>query len=947
MQAQDGAGNDATMSAVPLPGGLAAARAALGDSGPAGGAYLLNDVIRLSFQTPVGTKGLRRDAALRPLLDHFDRVLKSVSGSQTADLVPLPLTPAFWIATIFGGQSTPETLARDLLRSPVASLVYCALLALDAPTRAWVASNPALLTNLTGRQSAALLLAAPGLRISGGTVLVPGGSAAAPVWQALVGRRVTEPVEFVRTLISAEGALAYFYGSVAQLTPSQQRFLLSVEGGDAAGHASAGRKMLAAFERVALGWDIEERPFWRPSLDPSLLVSDLPVDAAGTPRLPGTAAFWTLAFGDGDPDRERAAAADGPRVDFTWLCEQIFTGGQAVVRGPYQQVLFASRRIDRLTPDTVRDAVVATRAVAEYPALSGALERARLTSIPVFAAAARRASALSSIGDERHAAVALAQYQGALATVTRGRAKGSIDQRQAAELIAALSAIETDVRGDYGGKIVEWIIGAVAMVHSSRPGPHVTTGNGGGDASQESQGSMTSSLDADVLELLAGPHAPPTDVVEWEGTRYRVDPASGEAARLRRLLGESSAPSLSAAASLVAGARIFEGPALTRTALAGQTGALEAALQAASCESTQRWHADDLVARCRDVLGALTRAAQSGDTKSAGRLAPRLRLLADSLLARGLLELTYAAALGQPDGAAILAADAASRHEFGFDLPGFGRFGAWRRPAAGADRIRDWHVTGSILGLDVALAPQSLARLSTRPPAARPTLNDEDRRVLIETVPLMNAADLEAPDHQALVTALHRGRERAAALRTGAEVEATAGVLSLTPARTTLLSWAVQRQRTDLRFSLYELLVLGLEPGAKPASLDFWGVPGEPRLGCLCLQIPTPRQADLFVGRWHTGVMATGFPDLNLRLAELLGDLGMPATLLPSVLAAATWDFVINVRSRDYDDRQGLVDFVDALTSDRVELYLALLTTDGPLVPILDGSGPRHGDGAR
>jgi hypothetical protein len=124
-------------------------------------------------------------------------------------------------------------------------------------------------------------------------------------------------------------------------------------------------------------------------------------------------------------------------------------------------------------------------------------------------------------------------------------------------------------------------------------------------------------------------------------------------------------------------------------------------------------------------------------------------------------------------------------------------------------------------------------------------------------------------------------------------------------------------------------------------------VPGEARIGCLCLQIPTPRQADLFAGRWHTGVLATGFPDLNLRLAELLSDLGMPATLLPSVLAAATWDFVINVRSRDYDDRQGLVDYVDALTTDRVELYLALLTTDGPLVPILDGSGSRHGDGAR
>ena len=136
-------------------------------------------------------------------------------------------------------------------------------------------------------------------------------------------------------------------------------------------------------------------------------------------------------------------------------------------------------------------------------------------------------------------------------------------------------------------------------------------------------------------------------------------------------------------------------------------------------------------------------------------------------------------------------------------------------------------------------------------------------------------------------------------------------------------------------------------PGRSPHPSISGACPANLALGCLCLQIPTPRQADLFVGRWHTGVMATGFPDLNLRLAELLGDLGMPATLLPSVLAAATWDFVINVRSRDYDDRQGLVDFVDALTSDRVELYLALLTTDGPLVPILDGSGPRHGDGAR
>jgi hypothetical protein len=937
VKAQDSAESDRTMSAVRLPGGLAGARAALAETGTADPANLLLDVIRRSFQTPVGTKGLRREGVLRPLLDHLDRALKSPGGPSTDD-VPLPLTPAFWTATVFGGRSTPETLVRDLLRSPVGSLVYCALLALDPPTREWVASNPLLLTNLTERQSAALLLAAPGIRIGDGTVRVPGGSAAAPVWQALVGRPVSEPVDFVRALISAEGPIAYFYGSAAQLTPVQQRVLLSLDGKDPAARTSAGRKMLAAFERAALGWDIEERPFWRPSLDPALLVSDLAVDPEGTPRVPGSAAFWTLALGDGDAERERSGVVDGPRVEFASLCDQVFMGGQAVVRGPYQQVLFASRRIERITSDSVRDAVLATRAVVQYPALSSALDRAHITSVAIFAAAARRAAALAGIDDERRAAVALAQYQGGIALAARARARGSLDDRQAAELISELSAIEPDVRGDYGGKVVEWLMGAVAAGHAGRTGPEITNGNGDEPAS---------SLDADVLALISGPHTSRTDLVEWEGTRYRVDPASGEIARLRRLIGDSPALSLSAAAAVMAGARVLEGVALTRAALTGQADAIEAAVAAASCDSANRWHAEDLTARCRDVLAGLTRAAKSADTKGAARLAPRLKLLADSLLARGLLELTYAVALGQPDGAAILAADAASRHEFGFNLPGFGRLGVWKRPAAGADRVRDWHVTGSILGLDVALASSSLARLTARPPSVRPTLNDEDRRVLTETVPLMNPADLEPDDHRALVAALKSGRERAAGLRSARDVVAIAGPLSLTPSRITLLTWALQHRRDALRLSPYELLLLGLEAGAKPGDFDAWGVASEPRNGCLCLQMPGSRQSDLFTGRWHTGVLATGFPDLNLRLAELLADLEMPGTLLPSVLAAATWDLAINVRSRDYDDWQGLVDFVDALTSDRVELYLALLTTDGPLVPILDGSGSRHGDGAR
>lgn len=928
-RAQTGAERDATMSSVQVPGGLPAAFAALNEKPTADPSALLLDLIRRSFETPVGTRGLRREATLRPLLDHLSRAQKSLVRPQAVDVLPLPLTPDVWTSAIFGGRVTPETLLSELLRSPSASLLYCGLLALDPPTRRWFAANPALLTEIAERHAGTFLLAAPGLHIENGAVRVPGGSAAVPVWQALAGRAPSNPTEFIRALLTIEeGRLAYFYGTAGQLGQPERQVLLSLDVADPAARTAAARRMLAIFHRIAMGWDQEERPFWRPALDPALLLSDLPRNRDGVPHLPGTAGFWAAVFGDADPDRDRNGLTEGPPVEFTWLCEQIFTGGQAVVRAPYQQVLFVSRR-GPLTRDTARDAVIAARAATQYPTLVTALERARIGAYATYAAAVRRAAALAGIDDERRAAVAIAQFQGAIAFTARARARGSLDDRQADVLIAELAAVETDARGEYGGGIVQWLMGAVA---AARPAPIRPAIDDGGTSPIEP------TLADEVFWMLAGPPAAPADVVEWEGTRYRVDFAVAEAVRLRHLLGDAPAPYLAAAGSLVTAAGVIEAPDLTRAALSRQADLVSAAIEPIACERRGPWTSDDLSVRCREALSALTRAGRSGDVKNAARLAPRLRLLADTLAARGLTELTYAVALGQPDSAAILAADAASRHEFGFHLPGFGRLGPWKRPAAGADRVRDWHVTGSLLGLETVLAPFGMMRLSARPPATRPTLNDEDRRVFMETVTLMDPWRLTPADNQALIAALRGGRERLAALRSDGDGVSVATALNLSPTRRSLLSWALAHESDASRLSPYELLRLGVEPD-EADRFDAWGVHGEPRIGCFCLQMPSGRQADLLAGRWHTGVLATGFPDLNVRLAEMLAELKMPATLLPSVLAAATWDFVINVRSRDYDDRQGMVEFVDGLTRDRVEQYLALLTTDGPLVPIGPGSG--------
>jgi hypothetical protein len=59
----------------------------------------------------------------------------------------------------------------------------------------------------------------------------------------------------------------------------------------------------------------------------------------------------------------------------------------------------------------------------------------------------------------------------------------------------------------------------------------------------------------------------------------------------------------------------------------------------------------------------------------------------------------------------------------------------------------------------------------------------------------------------------------------------------------------------------------------------------------------------------------------------------MPAALLGPVLRSAAHDFVNGAISRDPDDWRGPAEFVQALRPEHLEQYLALLTTDGPLVP--------------
>jgi hypothetical protein len=192
---------------------------------------------------------------------------------------------------------------------------------------------------------------------------------------------------------------------------------------------------------------------------------------------------------------------------------------------------------------------------------------------------------------------------------------------------------------------------------------------------------------------------------------------------------------------------------------------------------------------------------------------------------------------------------------------------------------------------------------------------------------------------------LRTGRARVAAIRTAEEAAALADAVPLGALRRSLFPWIVAHDfpRVASFLSPLELLWLGRGDSAPDASVDAWGVSAYSRLGCLCLHTLDRRNPDMLAGRLNAGVFASGFPDLGLRLAELLAELHMPAALFGGVLASATFDFVNGATSRDEDDRRGLVEFVLALRVDRVEEYLAMLTTGGPLVPPRDDADRLRG----
>jgi hypothetical protein len=838
--------------------------------------------------------------------------------------LPLPLPEVIWAQVLLERPPGPEGLLAALLVDRPAALLYRGLATLDDETLQALARDQATLRQW--RDAAPTFsIFARSLSVRAGRVQVPGGEAYAPLWEQAVGERVQRPARFALRLAQrAEGRWFSLFDALHQSDELQRRALLGAPG-------STPRR--AAFEALATGflaqpawWQPGGRPYARPFPDPALVLLALPCDDAGL-ALPGTRAFWEQVFDDDALPEQRddtwRAAERGPQapIDAAWLVARVAVDDKPVAQARLQSVRLAARVFRAAVPSQAL--LTSLRATRRYPALLAALEELGFTSPDDFATALRRAQALDRLPDGSRQ-VALAQFQGALALLQRVTRQHGLSRSEAQPLARALFDLVAEREHGYAGRLLEHI--------ETRLLPRLV---------QSVYGSVPpDSAERTLLRALAGARLdlPPGPALEWEGLPYRVDAPAAELRRLHRLRALQAGPTLDDALALGRATRELE-------AIGSREPRRVAEWVARACA----W-GDALRGESRARVARTGRATTEADSADVAALAPfralralpsgrvaeavgLLREAADVLAADALQALAYLPHLGAPEGPALLGGHVARRHDFGVqDALGPGPW-QWPEEVSGA-RVR-WHARGALLGLQEALARLSLRRLERELPARPPRLYEPARAAGARAAAALVAADLTDAQRDALAAALGAGRARVMAAAQAPERLAELGRAARLPAwRARLLPWIGMREPEALTsaFTLVELLRLG----DAHLSADAWGVPAPLALGSEGLHLDARAwDANDLVGVSPLELAAgRATVDLHLRVAELLAELRLPASLLPAILAAAVLDFQEEAQPAYPEDQLALSRQAAALTRERVEDYVAALALEGPLVPL-------------
>jgi hypothetical protein len=843
-------------------------------------------------------------------------------SSGPAESVPVPLTVDIWSDAVFHRRVPADDLVLMIISDRQASLLCHGLLQLDDETLEFFANHRGLLERIYQRSAAIFAAFAGSLHVRDNHVEPLGGEDAVALWEAVVNEKTARPERFITLLFEMnDGRVAYLYDIIGRLDAPRRAFMLGAWFTNGTGRLERFKALSLAVVSGFRDWHTRVVPFGRPSFDLEMAVVRLAVDNSGRPAPPASHALWSRVMSNSD-------STDDSPIDAAWLAENVVATDVRQRGDRIDQLTFAQRVFGADESDHGELQFV-LRSFPRFRALMLTFERAGMTNPSIYAAVVRQAQRLQRL-DGRAGYVAQANFQGALVLVTRMVVAGTLDAGSAEHLVERLTT--RTASDNLAGAVARWVR---EDLHPMLP------------QSRDLESAIIAGLSGRPDRALTAPR------ITWEGQPYRLDFAAAERNRLQRVRQKQDAPRIDLPLQVAEAARLLMSDKVTVDDL--QDGANQFAAVAEDLPSRSREEEADNVPPgvvpptayqegLRKAADELVKAAKGKELRRAARIVEPLVELADDLLARNLLSFAYAISIGDPEGTALLADDVSHRHDFGFGLkdPEARARLLWSMPRPEVTPGVPWHVSGSLLGLDLALATLSLRRIATDRVLEAPKLTTNARDTFASSVSLMDPLRLRDADRDLIADGIGRGRARVQAVRTAEGLAALESDLIMGGARRRALRWTLANEPDQFptMFSLSELLVLG---GVRPSDLHPWGMAVQAANGCLCSRLLPPRALILLAGRPQLGLSAATMPDVNLRIAILLRELGLPAALAKVVLSAAVQDFVDEARPTDDGDWLSMSRAAQRITRERVEDYIAAATATGPLMPDA-GRTPEHAE---
>jgi hypothetical protein len=892
---------------------------------------------------------LRREALGAAGID-IDDVARRLAAGERVGLsiptfeAPLPMGWNTWQQHIPRSVQTPERMLQWLLRdsSGRGAALYVGSTGLDPLTAVLFAGNAELIEAAKTNYKAFAAFSAT-LRLRNGGIVTPGGPEMEPLWADFAnGTPPTEPAAFVLQMLTRDdGRGLWFYGSIVWASPSTQRYVLGAWLPEKE-RRNAFRDAYDRFKRYLPEPGFLARAFLLPDFDPAMAWSVLQTAADGMPLPPNSRRFLEQAIakhGDAPPDRSHTADRPDDLLTAASLLDLLYEPLRQNALPRLQALAYGQRRL-LARPDVPPGMLTAAmRGRLKYPALLATIERAAPRAAAAAAYAAAEAARIQAF-DPRKAHTSLVQFQALIALVQMMTDSGGLPPDRADALLSELAGRRLTPYGDgsYGGRAVVWI-------------DHILR-----KELVQLVGRQSDSVDELVWLVLAGrTKARQAVQLAWRGNSYQFDPTEAALDRLRRVRVRLRAPTLDHLIAFTVNAERLDSltseadarhtvQELARTGgiLLKQTPAeFGGARVAPEHDNVQEWFVR--------IVKDLERHVADGRLDRLGRSAQDLLGLSDWIAAHALMSLVYAAAVHNADDHILDRDDILQTHDFGTALPRHlheqvswdlarANAGVRHQRNCGSDSrlVRcevtplldptiEWHIEGSLLGLEMALLPDAMRTARSVSAATLAELDVEE----VRRSAAIRFPKLTDDSRRVVVAFIQRGRERLH--------EPAFDVTALPSWRFAAVPWATVHEpdRVGDLATLQELLRLGLSDLASDLSaLDGWGGSAASLSGCLCRQLLPHVVIDMFSMRPNAGYLAIFSAELHLRLAELTMTDRYPVELTDALYNEAIAELNLSEQAGHNADWEPVLRTFRRIASSDVDRYLSRLNAARVLISI-------------